>query len=292
LVTAQVVWLDGRGVDLGEVGARAAALAQLRGEGLPVPRAFALGRSLLGRINNTRGKHDQAALIAGKLPADVQREIGAALRTLGGSYAIRRSPLDPTRVASDDSWLVTTRGGRPERETYLNLTDIAEVSEAVRRIWGQAHATSPPRPAVAIVVQRFVAPEVCALVRHDREAGALHVLSTLGVGDLLAAGLVVPDRHTIRRHDGGVITSSLGRKAQMSIPKQDGGMARVPVPAAAARLMALDEPKLVELARTWRIAEESVGPLYSLAVAWSGGRWYVTTVVPEPVTAQEGLMLG
>ena len=47
--------------------------------------------------------------------------------------------------------VITTKGGRPERETYLNLTDAAEVNEAVRRIWGMG-AASGPRANVSIVV--------------------------------------------------------------------------------------------------------------------------------------------
>src|SRR5262249_16034409 len=52
-VNAQIVWLDGEGVDPGEVGARAAALARLRLQGLSVPRAFALGRSLYAQLKAT-----------------------------------------------------------------------------------------------------------------------------------------------------------------------------------------------------------------------------------------------
>jgi rifampicin phosphotransferase len=294
-VVAQIVWLEGQGqgIDPGEVGVRAVALSQLRAVGLPVPRGFCLGRSVYLQLG-ARTKHESSWQAGGKLPPDIHRAVMEALHDLGGSFAIRRSPLDETRpTSSSGDWAVTTRGGRPERETYLNLVAPAEVTEAVRRIWGTPSAASSPRKLVSIIVQRFMLPEVCALVRRDRtDPDRLHVLSSLGVGDLLAAGLVVPDRHIIRRHDGTVISSSLGRKAQMTIACSEGGVSRVPVPAASARQMAVDAPKLIEVARTWRISEEACGPLYGMGIGWSGGRWHVTSAVPALVQAQEGLMLG
>jgi phosphoenolpyruvate synthase/pyruvate phosphate dikinase len=284
-VVAQVVWLEGEGVASGDVGERAAALARLRGGGLPVPKAFVLGRSHFMELCATVRRDENGALPA-KLPPDLHRGISDGLRALGGSCAIRRSPLE-ARARSSASWQAVT-GGRPERETYLHVTDVAEVSEAVRRIWSTASV-----PAVAIIVQRFIAPEVCAVVRRDRsDDDLLHAQSTLGVGDLLAAGLVVPDRHTLRKRDGAVLAAALGRKAQMSVPRPDGGVVRVPVPARAARQLAVDEPRLADMAATFRRAEDTLGRLASLALAWSAGRWFVTSAVPAPTEAREGLLLG
>jgi len=282
-MTANIVWLEGR-VDAAEVGARAAALAALRGAGMAVPRAFALGRKVHLRL--TSNGLDRW-LDAGKLPPDVHREVSDALGELGGSFAVRRSPLNGAR---EPIW--PARGGRPERETYLHLTDVSEVVEAVRRIWGTGGPTVPTRAPVAIVVQRFVLPDVCAIARCEADREILIVLASLGVGDLLAAGLVVPDRHTVRRADGGVVTSALGRKAQMTIAREGGGVARVPVPASSARRMALDEGRLAELAAVFRDAERALGPLETLKAAWSGGRWHITSVDAAPAAAEDGLMLG
>ncbi len=282
-MTAQIIWLEGR-VDASEVGARAAALAALRGAGVPVPRGFALGRKVHLRL--TSNGLDRW-LDAGKLPPDLHRDVSEALGALSGSFAVRRSPLDGVR---EPAW--PARGGRPERETYLHLTDIAEVVEAVRRIWGTGGPTVPVRAPVAIIVQRFVLPDACAIARCEGDREILTVLASLGVGDLLAAGLVVPDRHTLRRADGGTVTSALGRKAQMTITREGGGVARVPVPAAAARRMALDEARLADLAALFRDAERTLGPLETLKAAWSAGRWYVTSVDAATAAAEDGLMLG
>jgi pyruvate, water dikinase len=281
----QIVWLDGSsitGVDPAEVGVRAAVLAQLLAGGVPVPRGFVLGRTLYQRFQE-RARAGDGLGRPTALPADVQREVAEAVRSLGGSFAIRRSPLDGATADKVD-WMTTTLGGRPERETYLNLTDASEVNEAVRRIW----ATGQPIP---IVVQRFMTPDVCALLRRDRaDADVIHVASSLGVGDLLAAGLVVPDRHTLRQ-DGHVLACNPGRKAQMTVPFADGGVVRVPVPAHSARQLAMDDAKLAELAATWRSASRACDGLLALGVSWSAGRWWATSA-SAAAAAQEDSMLG
>jgi phosphoenolpyruvate synthase/pyruvate phosphate dikinase len=277
-----ILWLDGPDEvpnregrpDVHEVGSRAMALSRLRAAGLPVPHGFVLGRTLFNEF--TAALHRGTQKSPPKLAAQVVKEIANAIGALGGSVAIRRSPLGGNNRSG--VWQVVT-GGRPERETYLHLTDVAEVHEAVRRIWGGGAGGSSPVP-VAIVVQRFMQPEVSAVAgREASEPDVLQVQSTLGIGDLLAAGLVVPDRHTIRYRDGAIVTSSLGRKAQMTVPLQDGGVVRVPVPPAAARTLALDADKLAAVAALWRAAEEAIGPLTQIAMGWRDGHWYVTSVV-------------
>ena len=282
-MSGQVVWLEGR-VDPNELGARAVGLAALRAAGVPVPRGFGLGRRVHLRLTSTGVDR---WLDAGKLPPDLHREVADALKTLGGSFAVRRSPLDAAR---EPGWQAS--GGRPDRETYLHLTDVAEAVEAVRRIWGTGAPSMPSQPLVAILMQRFLLPDACALVRCEGDRQTLSVQSSLGVGDLLAAGLVVPDRHTLRHSDGAVLTSHLGRKAQMTVPREGGGLTRIPVAASAARRLALDEGKLGELADTFRRCENALGPLHVLMAARSGGRWYVTSADPSPAPAEDGPMLG
>jgi rifampicin phosphotransferase len=289
-VTSQVVWLNAGRVDPGEVGDRAAILARLAASGIPVPRAFVLGRALF-LVFLAEARRADALHIPAKLPAALLRDITDALPGLGGSFAIRRSPLEGAR--EDSSWMTKTLGGRPERETYLHLTDPAEVGEAVRRIWGTGLSSAQSSSPIAIMVQRFMLPEVCAIVRRDRkDAEQLRVASTLGIGDLLAAGLVVPDLHTLRRGDGKVVHCSLGRKAQMSVPQRDGGVARVPVPPSAARRAAIDDGRLGDLHATWRAAEEAVPGLEAIAASWTAGRWYVTSAVGPVGVVQDEVLLG
>lgn len=285
-MTGPVLWLEGLGLLASEVGARAVVLARLQyhcarndaARRLVIPPAFALGRAVCARLCAAR--RGDGSLPA-KLPPDLQHELSSALRALGGTCAVRRSPY---ALEHSGDWPII-HGGRPERETYLNVADVAEVFEAMRRIWGGLE------PQVAIVVQRFVPSEISAVVRRDgADPSVLQVTATLGVGDLLAAGLVVPDRHTLRKTDGAVLASSLGRKAQMTVARPDSGVVRVPVPSPEARRFAATAAQLGALAEIWHIAEDLIGSMAQLSLSWSAGRWVVTGVVPAVAELQEAIL--
>jgi phosphoenolpyruvate synthase/pyruvate phosphate dikinase len=285
-----VVWLEGE-VAAEEVGARATAFARLAHAGLAVPRAFVLGRAPFERhvAKLTQGHKADSAPLA----VETSRAIAEAMRTLGAHVAIRRSPLAAPPAVEAPS-RNRRGGGRPERETYLNLTAAAEVSEAVRRIWARTvRSGSPP---AAIVVQAFVPADAAAVVHLDpADADLLHVESCLGVGDLLSAGLVLPDRHGVRLATGEILSRKLGRKAQMSVADADGGVRRLPVPPARTRAAALDDATLVRLVDVWRAATAALGPLLGLGVAVVGGVPTITSVKPRPAPAIAdggGLMLG
>ena len=277
-----VHWLTEGNLPAREVGDRAAALARLQAGGLPVPAGFVLGHEELRRHSVAVPTSPLAPALPRKLPPDLADMLNQAMARLPQAVAVRRSPLDPVSERSAGP------AGRPERETYLNLVDPAEVIEAIRRIWSGVGG-APPRTAV--LVMRFVVAQVGAVVRRDRaDDDLLHVQATYGIGDLLAAGLVVPDRYGVRR-DGTLASKTIGRKAQMTIAKVDGGIVRVPVPANQAREAALDAARLAEIADLWRRSELALGAVRTLSLAFAPHP-FVTGVVSAPVPTDVGLMLG
>jgi pyruvate,water dikinase len=278
-----VHWLTDGNLDSREVGDRAAVLARLASAGLPVPVGFVLGHEELKRYSIEAPSSPLAPALPRKLPAGLADSLTEALAEVGGAVAVRRSPLDPVSERAG-----TGPAGRPERETYLNLLDSAEVIEAIRRIWSGVGGV-PPRAAV--LVMRFVVAQVSAIIRRDRaDDDLLHVQATYGVGDLLAAGLVVPDRYGVHT-DGSVQSRTIGRKAQMTIAKVDGGIVRVPVPANQAREASLDAAHLAGLADLWKRAELALGGIRTMSVAFAPHP-FVTGCVGRPIASDAGLMLG
>jgi phosphoenolpyruvate synthase/pyruvate phosphate dikinase len=267
-------------------GSRAAAFARLTAAGIPVPPAFVLSHDELARLAGLSPSSQLAPLLPRKLPSELADALSEAVSALALPVAVRRSAVDPGDTRGE---LRSSRpAGRPERETYLNLVDHAEVIEAIRRIWSTISAAGQ---RCAILVQRFLVAQISATVRRDRaDDKLLHVQASYGVGDLLAAGLVVPDRYTIRR-DGEVVSRTIGRKAQMTIAKVDGGIVRVPVPANQAREAALAATHLNEIARLWASAEAAIGPLRTVSFAFCPHA-AVTAAVSAPAASDSGLMLG
>lgn len=277
-------------------GWRAGLFARLSAAGLPVPPGFVLGREEFERY-----AAEMQSGIRGGVPANLSRPtreaIVEALRALGGPVAVRRSPLELAAgstppVEADSGNAVRRVVGRPEREIFLHLAEPEDVLEAVRRLW--MHALSPPAAPAAVLVQRFVTPEVSAILWRDRaDAGVLHVEAVRGVGDLLHAGLVTPDHYTIRRRDGTVLGRRVAHKAYASMPCEDGGVRRVNLPPELAQAPALDDETLPGLAMLWRRVERAIGTVVTLSVAAANGELYVVDVAPAPAQgAPDDLLLG
>jgi pyruvate,water dikinase len=267
-----VTWLDGgRAIDAHDVGERAVTLSRMRTAGLPALRGFALGRSLFERA--TEVLHgDGSALM--HLPQDVGDPVVRALRQLGGPVAVRRSDLPDVPPFRD-----------AQTEAYLHVMHPTDVLEAIRRLWSGAVGAARP---ISVVVQKFVVADVSCRVREAR--GTLEIESCYGVGDLLAQGLVVPDRHKLAR-DGAILERHVGRKAQMTIPRTDGGVVRVPVPVASSREYALDDEQLAHLAGLWRDAERALGQLARLSVSVAGAQVSITSAERHTEASQD-LVLG
>jgi phosphoenolpyruvate synthase/pyruvate phosphate dikinase len=270
-----VTWLDGgRSVDANDVGERALTLSRLRTASLPALRAFVLGRAIFEQT--TRTLHGDAGAMM-HLPQDAADMVLRALRQLGGPVAVRRSALPDAPHDALDA----------QGEAYLHIMHPTDVIEAVRRLW--TLALRARRPA-AVIVQRFVIPDVSARVREEGN-DVLVVESTYGVGDLLASNLVVPDRHRVSRAGTSILTRTVGRKSQMTIPRTDGGVIRVPVPVASSRELALEDRVVTQLAELWRDVEASLGPISRLSASLAGDKLAITSVISRTGTTDD-LMLG
>jgi pyruvate,water dikinase len=271
-----VTWLDGgRAVDANDVGDRAVNLARLRTASLPALRAFVLGKQVFeSATRELRG--DAGAMM--HLPQDAADMVLRALRQLGGPVAVRRSSLPHT----PSERMLASQG-----EAYLHIMHPTDAIEAVRRLWTVALRAQQP---IAVIVQRFVVPDVSARVSEEG-ADVLVVESTYGVGDLLASNLVVPDKHRVARTGRGILSRTVGRKSQMTIPRTDGGVVRVPVPVTSSRELALEDRVVEQLAGMWRDVEAALGPLTRLSASLAGEKLSITSAELRGGSTDE-LMLG
>jgi len=270
-----VTWLDGgRTVDANDGGERAVTLARLRMASLPALRAFVLGRAVFEHA--TRDLHGDAGAMM-HLPQEAADMVLRALRQLGGPVAVRRSALPDAPPG----------GPQAQGEAYLHVMHPTDTIEAVRRLWTLALRSHMP---VAVIVQRFVVPDVSARVSEEGN-DVLLVESTYGVGDLLASNLVVPDRHRVARASNAIISRTVGRKSQMTIPRTDGGVVRVPVPVTSSRELALEDRVVEQLTSMWRDVEAALGPIARLSASLAGEKLSITSAIAR-VGKSDELMLG
>src|SRR5688572_4893169 len=117
----RLLWLD-QPAEVAQVGARASYFSRLRASGFAVPRAFALGRQHYDCYLQQASGHSLKEGILPRLPHETMVAIKDGMRQLGKNASVRRSPF-----ASDAATHSNPRGGRPERETFVNLAEAAEV---------------------------------------------------------------------------------------------------------------------------------------------------------------------
>src|SRR5262249_57946999 len=110
---------------------------------VPVPRAFVLGRALFNEFT-TAARRDPSRVLP-KLSPSTLKDLADALRALGGSAAIRRSPLGGTRQSGE--WQVIT-GGRPQNQAHPHPPHPAPGPQAGRPPLGRPapHARPLLRP--------------------------------------------------------------------------------------------------------------------------------------------------
>ncbi len=180
-----IVWLDDpQAQDESLVGPKAARLARLQQEGLPVPAAFVLS----------------AEAFAEGLSEPVRDALLAAfdeLRLVPGLVAVRSSAIAEDLVGASFAGV---------QESVLGVGERADLLAAVRRVWASAESEAAlayreragvARGAVAVLVQRQVSATVAgvAFARHPITGEEVLVVEAVpGLGEALVSGTAEPQR--------------------------------------------------------------------------------------------------
>ena len=285
--------------DLGEVGAgdraavggKAASLGQLLRAGIPVPPGFAVTvaafeRTLAaadppGGIRREIEALDAAdtaavaawaaqvrARIAGApLPAEVEEEITARYRALGGGPVAVRSS-----ATGEDSAEASFAG---LQDTYLWVCGAEAVVEHVRQCWASLYNAeavayrlrmnaAERNVAMAVVVQRMVEPRcagvmfTCSPVTGDRSVIAVE--GSWGLGSALVSGEVTPDSFVISKVTGEIVRRTVSAKLRLHRRDPDGsGVTADDVPDPLRDRPCLDDAEIAALAQLGRRVEDLYG---------------------------------
>lgn len=175
--------------DLARFGGKAATLSQAQAAGLPVPDGMALDAALVD------------AIVAGETAAMAALE--EVKRRLEGLLAVRSSAI------GEDSAEQSFAG---QHETHLGVDSFATLEQAVRRIFASARAPAAlayrarrgihGEPRMAVLVQKLVPARTAGvLFTRDPVSGedVLCIEAALGLGEVVVAGEITPDRFRIDR---------------------------------------------------------------------------------------------
>lgn len=251
-------------------GGKAAQLAVALRRGLPVPGGLAVDT------------HTAAAVARGE--AQALELLDTALVALGAStFAVRSSAV------GEDSAEASYAG---QHRTCLNVPR-PRVPQATADVWRSATEPSAAgyrqriglqqdEAAIGVVVQELVAADVAGvLFTRDPMTGANErmIEASWGLGEVVVAGQVVPDRFRLSR-TGEVLERSAGIKDIVADPDGDGGTVLRHTDEDTARQLCLDDAALQQLAGLAERCEDIFSGPLDLEWALADGRLWLLQARP------------
>jgi pyruvate,water dikinase len=214
-----------------------------------VPPGFALS----GRIVEDVASGDETAT----------ETVASAMRPLGGPLAVRSSAVD------EDGADASFAG---QHLTLLNVRSEEELTTALREIWWSANSDSAityrkrvglfTRPSVAVVVQRLLDPDTAGVMFTQNPvtgADERMIEASWGLGEVVVAGLVIPDSYRIDR-GGEVLERRPGLKRIVIRRDATGGTIEEDVPDELTERLCLDDLELEQLNQLAARCEQVYGP--------------------------------
>ena len=200
--------------DVSLTGGKAINLAKLLAADLPVPDGFVVTTDAY-----------RAAGGSTALPVEVEAQIREAYERMGSPMVAARSS-----ATAEDMAEASMAG---QYETFLNLTNIDELLNAVSGCWESMHSDrlraylreqgiAPECVAMAVVVQRLVSADAAGvLFTANPQTGAtddMLVEAAWGLGEGVVSGAVQPDRIRIRGIDGAILDYEVAEKTTRLAP--------------------------------------------------------------------------
>lgn len=293
---------------LGSVGAKAATLARMAREGIPVPpfyvvpsAAFALHLS-----HNRIAWPPSAARLADPGASSTLRErIRASPMEAALAHRILEAhghlcaPGGHARVAvrssgsEEDSAPASFAG---QFSSFLNLGEPA-LLDAVKDCWASSVSDRSlqyraanrmplgPSPAFGVIVQTQVLSERAGVVFTvhplEPDRGLLYIEANFGSGESVVGGLTTPDSATLSRPDGQVVERVTATKRRMSaVSARRPGSHLVEVEAAQRNAPVLADCEVQELFRMGLRIEQLMGSPQDIEWAYDPHRLWILQARP------------
>lgn len=289
------------------LGGKAAALATLMAEGLPVPPAFCVtvdafrlfvrhGKLLheLGRLSDDDAESYatiRSLVLSTPLPDALSEAIRSAYARLGRpSVAVRSS------ARAEDS---AERSFAGQHDTLLNVQGEEALLEAIRTCWAslwterarsyrQLSRDSAPRE-IAVVVQVLVRAEKAGVLFTtdpvSRRADRLVVESCWGLGEGLVGSSVPGDTFFVDARGCTVAERHVRYKGSRVVAQVGGGVGVEPVPPSAREQPSLDDRELQALARWGLSLRDRRGAEQDIEWAFESGKLWLLQARPITTAA-------
>jgi pyruvate,water dikinase len=213
--------------------------------------------------------------------AAVARMYARLARVAGGpepAVVVRSALVSRSRPAS---WV-------PGPWTFYNVAGVEALREAVTecvapyasdraRAYRAARSGKAADARLAVLVQRFITADACAIVISGADSDTVTIRSRWGLGDL--TGPDGWDTAVLRRPGLAVIRRTIAEKRRMTVAG-DGGVIEVDVPATKRLLACLSDVQAGRLAELAAAIQVRLGRSVEAEVAVQDGRSYLLWCVP------------
>jgi phosphoenolpyruvate synthase/pyruvate phosphate dikinase len=270
--------------DYAQVGGKAASLSRLAGD-YPVPPGFCLTTSAFEAAW-------AADISTPRLPGAIFDQLGRAYHALAAETGVRDPSVAVRSSAVDEDGATDSFAG--QHETYLNVSGLASVTEAVLRCWESARShraleyrrqrgLTSRRVRLAVLIQQQVASDVSAVVFSADPLtggrGEVVINASWGLGESVVGGSVTPDTFTVSRATMAVSSRQVATKSRMTVAVP-GGSREVVVPRMLQTRPSLTDEQAVEMARLAVRLEARMGWPVDIECAYSRDRLYLLQCRP------------
>ena len=188
-------------------------------------------------------------------------------------------------------------------ETYLNLTGVEAVADAVLRRWAfarsarvEAYRRQRVQPnlenqndvshiGLAVLVQQLVVADMSAVVFSANpvsgDQNEIVINATWGLGESLVGGTVTPDTYIVRKSDLSIINRQVAEKQRMTVlPHASRGTQEVRVPRFISKRPAISDRQAIEMAQLALTIENQMGWPVDLECAYRAEKLYLLQCRP------------
>ena len=212
------------------------------------------------------------AIMAEKMPQDLQDAIGAAYVELGKRVGEENPYVAVRSSATAEDLPDASFAG--QQDTYLNVqgaeTIIAKVKECYASCftdravyYREKQGVDHIEVALSAVVQMMVFSKTSGVMFTVNVATGddnnILIEAAFGLGEYVVQGTVTPDNYTISKHDHKIIDRCVNEQDIMLVRKKGGDCEEVQVPEELRKVQTLTDEQILELADYAKKIEKHYG---------------------------------
>lgn len=212
------------------------------------------------------------AIMAEKMPQDLQDAIGAAYVELGKRVGEENPYVAVRSSATAEDLPDASFAG--QQDTYLNVqgaeTIIAKVKECYASCftdravyYREKQGFDHIEVALSAVVQMMVFSKSAGVMFTVNVATGddnnILIEAAFGLGEYVVQGTVTPDNYTISKHDNKIIDRCVNEQDIMLVRKKGGDCEEIPVPEELRKVQTLTDEQILELADYAKKIEKHYG---------------------------------